>query len=127
MAISDTVLVTRAARVLLENQPSDSTIEAFADRISNGEITKAEAINIIYQSGGRVTGQADELARLFFILFGRAPDYTTFTQGMAMLEDGYSMVEVAEVGLSIGLGRLSDAMRLSNEAFVDNLSAKEDR
>jgi hypothetical protein len=121
MPITNAALITRASRVLLETQPSSGTITAFANRIGNAEITKSEAIDIIYQSGGRVTGQADELARLFFILFGRAPDYSTFTQGMEMLETGYSMVQVAEVGLSMGLGRLSDAMRLSNSAFVDNL------
>ena len=122
MAVTNTELMTRVARVFLEDQPSESTISAFADRIDNGEITRSEAIVEVYESGGRVTGNADELARLFFIMFGRAPDYTTFTNGMAMLEDGYSFVDLANVGLSMGFGRLSNALNLSNTAFVDNLA-----
>ncbi len=123
MAVTNTELMTQVARVFLEDQPSSSTVEAFADRIDNGEITRSQAIVEVYESGGRVTGNADELARLFFIMFGRAPDYTTFTNGMAMLEDGYSFVDLANVGLSMGFGRLSNALNLSNTAFVDNLAS----
>lgn len=117
-----TELIARAAAVYLPSAPSKGEIEAAVERVDTGGITVSNAIVEILSSGGRDSGPADELAKLFFILFGRAPDALTYNAGMEFLRSGGTLQEVCKVGLSLNGVNLSDALNLSDSDFVNRLA-----
>jgi hypothetical protein len=115
-------LIARFARVYLQNRPSESTLTTYASRVDSGGITLTQQLNEFHISGDRANGASDELASLFFILFGRAPDYATYVAGMNLLEAGMTLSEIAQLGMGIRGGQLN--MSQSNRVFVDTLASQ---
>lgn len=123
MPLTPLQLVTRAARVYVNDQPSASELNVLAARVSQGVVSMNQQLIEISRSDNRYLSDSDELARLFFILFGRAPDLPLFSEAMRLMEkNGVSLEGVAEAGLSFGAGRLSSALRLSDQEFMTRLA-----
>lgn len=123
MPLTPLQIVTRAARVYVDDQPSASELNVLATRVSQGVVSMNQQLIEISRSDNRYLSDSDELARLFFILFGRAPDLPLFSEAMRLMEkNGLSLEAVAEAGLSFGAGRLSSALRLSDQEFMARLS-----
>ena len=117
-----TELIARAAAVYLASAPAKGEIEAAVERVDTGGITVSNAIVEILSSGGRDSGPADELAKVFFLLFGRAPDALTYNAGMEFLRSGGTLAEVCKVGLTLNGVNLSNALNLSDSDFVNRLA-----
>jgi len=78
MPLTPLQIVTRASRVYLKEQPSTSELNVLASRITQGIVSMNQQIVEISRSENRYLSDTDELARLFFILFDRAPDLPLF-------------------------------------------------
>ena len=123
MALTTLQIFTRAARVYVNDQPPASELNILAARVSQGIVSMNQQLIEISRSDNRYLSDSDELARLFFILFGRAPDLPLFSEAMRLMEkNGVSLEGVAEAGLSFGAGRLSSALRLSDQEFMERLA-----
>ena len=115
-------LIERAARVYLPELPSASEVEAMTTRVDTASTTLPNVLMEIANSANRDIGPADELARLFFILFERAPDATLFGQGMDLLRQGESLESICNIALSLTGVSLNSSLNLSNSQFVDRLA-----
>lgn len=122
MTATSTILA-RAARVFLQNQPTASELASWVARVDQGVVSLNQQILDISHSSKREISNADELARLFFVLFNRAPDLATFSEAMRMMEkDGTALSEICRIGLSMGASLLSDSLNLTNRQFVNKLA-----
>ncbi|MDP4949601.1 MAG: hypothetical protein NWQ70_05375, partial [Burkholderiaceae bacterium] len=117
-------IVTRASRVYLKEQPSASELNVLAARISQGIVSMNQQIVEISRSENRYLSDSDELTRLFFILFDRAPDLPLFSEGMRLMEKNGMSLEVLadDAGLNFGAGRLSTALKLTDKEFMQRLA-----
>ena len=115
-------LIERAARVYLPELPSDGEIEAMVARIDSESTTLPNILLEINNSANRTIGPADELARLFFIVFERAPDATLYGQAMDLLRQGESLDFICSIALSLTGVSLNSSSNLSNTQFVDRLA-----
>ncbi len=116
-------LITQASSVFLELQPSSSELAALSLLVDQGVESLPQVLIQISQSAERGLGYTDELARLFFILFDRAPDLSTYTFAMNLLASGnYSMANVCQLGLQLNTSLLSNSLNLSNSQFVNKLA-----
>ena len=112
-------VITRAALVYQERTASATDLADLALRVDAGVISMPTALVGLSESATRATGSSDELARLFFILFGRAPDLNTFQAGMGMLRAGtHSLVDLCQIGLGMSSSVLSDSYNYTNSQFV---------
>jgi hypothetical protein len=117
------IILARAARVFLQVQPTASELATWVARVDSGVASLNQQIIDISQATQRTTSNADELTRLFFVLFNRAPDITTFTEVMKMMDTGgYSFRDICQIGLNVGSSRLSSSLNLTNRQFVDKLA-----
>ena len=123
MPLTPLQIVTRASRVYLKEQPSASELNVLASRVSQGIVSMNQQIVEISRSENRYLSDSDELARLFFILFDRAPDLPLFSEGMRLMEkNGMSLDVLADAGLNFGAGRLSTALKLTDKEFMQRLA-----
>ena len=123
MPLTPLQIVTRAARVYLKEQPSASELNVLASRVSQGIVSMNQQIVEISQSENRYLSDSDELAKLFFILFNRAPDLPLFSEAMRLMEkNGMSLEVLADAGLNFGAGRLSTALKLTDKEFMQRLA-----
>ncbi len=72
------VVLKRFYEVLSLEQPSGPVLEAMAARVDNGTATLGETLKTLYLSPTVQQGPAADAARLFFLVFDRAPDATLF-------------------------------------------------
>jgi hypothetical protein len=122
MTATSTILA-RAARVFMQEQPSASELASWVARVDQGVVSLNQQIVEISRSSTRDTANTDELARLFFVLFNRAPDLATFTAAMAMMETGgWTLQGICGLGLSMSGGQLSTSRNLTNTQFVNKLA-----
>ena len=121
--MSTSLILARAARVYLNEQPSAAELGVLNARVTQGVVSLNQQILEISQSENREFSDADELARLFFILFDRAPDLPLFSLGMELMEHGgLSLEDLADVGLNFGVGKLSTTLQLSDREFMQRLA-----
>ena len=120
MATTSSVLLGRAASVYLPGGMSDAEQETLAFRINEGHTTSVEALNSIAMSANRINGEADELARLFFLVFNRPPDLATFQVGISALGQGMSLGAICSVIINLGASVFGASQ--TNLAFVDTLA-----
>ena len=71
-------------------------------------------------SANRINGEADELARLFFLVFNRPPDLATFQVGISALGQGMSLGAICNVIINLGASVFGASQ--TNLAFVDTLA-----
>lgn len=120
-----TTILSRASRVFLQDQPTASELASWVARVDQGVVTLDQQILDISLTSERVMSNSDELARLFFVLFNRAPDLPTFSEAMRMMEkDGFSLAQICRIGLSMGSSLLSDSLNLTNREFVGKLAER---
>ena len=115
------VVLKRFYEVLSLEQPSSSVLEAMAARVNNGTATLGEALKTLYLSPTVQQGPAADAARLFFLVFDRAPDPALYASVMEHLRAGGRMEEVAAVALSIPGLPLSNAGAAGHSDFVEAL------
>ena len=115
-------LIDRTAQVYLPELPSESEVGAMVARIESASTTLPNILMEVANSASRDVGPSDELARLFFILFERAPDAVLFKQGMDLLRQGASLESICEIGLSLTGVSLNSSLNLTNTQFVDRLA-----
>jgi hypothetical protein len=124
MASPNLPILTQAARVFLQVQPSTAELNSSVLAVDQGILSLPQAILQMATSSQRSLGNTDELARLFFILFNRPPDLATFSTGMSMMESqGYSLTDLAQLGLNFSTSLLSNSLNLSNRDFVSKLAS----
>jgi hypothetical protein len=124
MASPNLNVLTQAARVFLQKQPSTTELSALVTTVDQGVESLPQAIIRLASSSSRVIGYTDELTRLFFVLFDRPPDLATFSLAMGMLESGaYSLSDIARIGLNYSSSLLSNSLNLSNKSFVYKLAS----
>ena len=115
-------LITQASSVFLELQPSSSELTALSSLVDQGVESMPQAIIQISQTAQRGLGQTDELTRLFFILFNRAPDLATYTSAMNLMSSGNaSIVDICNLGLQYNSSILSNSLNLTNLQFMTKL------
>lgn len=119
-----TTLVKNFYQILTTSQPSDSQVALQAQRVSDGVTTLGEILRGIYQSSSYTASPAAPLAKLFFFLFDRAPDYSTYKLAFDAMRNGMSLNQVAEVGLGLTGYSLSNDGLSSNSLFVTKLYQK---
>jgi hypothetical protein len=107
----------------MRDQPSASELASWVARVDQGVVSLGQQILDISHASKRETSNTDELSRLFFVLFNRAPDLATFSEAMRLMEkDGWSLQGICRLGLSVSAGQLSDNLGLTNRQFVDKLA-----
>ena len=115
------VVLKRFYEVLSLEQPSGPVLEAMAARVDNGTATLGETLKTLYLSPTVQQGPAADAARLFFLVFDRAPDATLFASVMDYLRTGGRMEDVAAVALNIPGLPLSNAGAAEHADFVEAL------
>ena len=120
MATATSSLIDRAVSVYLPGSMGEIEKSALVNRITEGHITSATALNSIAMSAYRTNGEADELARLFFLVFNRPPDLATFQTGMWALGQGISLGNIGNAIISWGTSVFSASQ--TNRAFIDTLA-----
>lgn len=116
-------LITQAASVFIEYPLSSSELNALSLMVDQGVKTLPQAFIDLSQSSQRSLGATDELARLFFILFGRAPDLATYSLAMKLMVSGqYTLTDICRIGLQLNTSLVSDSLNLNNSQFVSKLS-----
>jgi RTX calcium-binding nonapeptide repeat (4 copies) len=119
----NSTILTQSARVFLQAQPTASELATSILSVDQGVLSLPQAILQMASSAERTLGNTDELARLFFILFNRPPDMATFTLAMTMMESqGYTITDLAQLGLNFSTSLLSNSLNLSNKDFVTKLA-----
>ena len=120
-AVGALTTVKQFYQVLSLEQPSSSVLDAMAARVDNGTATLGETLKTLYLSPTVQLGPAVDTARLFFLVFDRAPDTVLFASVMDYLRTGGSMEDVAAVALDIPGLPLSNAGAIRDADFVDAL------
>jgi len=115
-------VLTRAYQVLENGQVSAGEIANLSSMVDQGVESLSQAIVSIFNSPQSQLSNAQALARMFFILFNRAPDYATFSSAMNMLNGGAQLSDLAQIGLNMGTSSLTNSLSLSNHDFVINLA-----
>ena len=114
-------VLSRFYEVLSLEQPSSSVLEAMATRVDNGTATLGQALKTLYLSPTVQQGPAADVARLFFLVFDRAPDPALYASVMGYLRSGGRMEDVAAVALAIPGLPLSNAGASEHADFVQAL------
>jgi len=114
--------VTRFYKMLSTEQPSAPILETLALRLDNGSATFGEVLQTLYRSA-TVAEQspADDVARMFFLAFDRAPDAPLYGAIMDALRNGASLKDVATFMLQAPGFALSDAGFPRNADFAVGL------
>lgn len=117
--------VTRFYKVLSTEQPSAPILETLALRLDNGSATFGEVLQTLYLSA-TVSDQspADDVARMFFLAFDRAPDAPLYSAIMDALRGGAGLKDVATFMLQAPGFALSDAGFPRNADFAAALVAR---
>lgn len=115
-------VLTRAYQILENGQVSTDEILNLSSMVDQGIESLSQAIVSIFNSPQTQLSNSQALARMFFILFNRAPDYATFSSAMNMLNNGYQLTDLAQIGLSMGTSSLTNSLNMSNHDFVINLA-----
>jgi len=125
MASPNLPLLTQAARVFEQNQPSASELGALVLAVDQNVESLPQAVLQLSVSSNRFLGNTDELTRLFFILFNRPPDLATYSNAMGALETGAAtMTDICRMGLQFSTSLLSNSLNLNNHDFVYKLGAQ---
>ena len=111
--------VTRFYKMLSTEQPSAAILETLALRLDNGSATFGEVLQTLYRSATVATqSPADDVARMFFLAFDRAPDAPLYGAIMDALRGGASLKDVATFMLQAPGFALSDAGFPRNTDFA---------
>ena len=111
--------VTRFYKTLSLQQPSGAILETMALRLDNGSDTFGQVLQTLYLSA-TVSEQspADEVARMFFLAFDRAPDAPLYGAMMDALRSGTRLTDVAAYMLRAPGFALSDVGFPSNANYA---------
>ncbi|MDB2401459.1 hypothetical protein N9W46_00050 [Litoricolaceae bacterium] len=120
MATDTRTMIERAASIYALEQPSETEFEAYVSRIETGSLTLSSAIEEIALVSNREEA-TNPLARMFFLLFDRAPDPVLFAAGMSALRGGATLEDIAETGLLYAGLSDDNAQAISDSDFVDHL------
>ena len=123
MATDTQAMIERAASIYMLDQPSETEINAYVARIESGSLTLASAIEELSVISNRAEA-ADPLARMFFLLFDRAPDPVLFSAAMTALRGGATLEQIAETGLVYGGLGANSLQTMSDSEFIDHLASK---
>lgn len=104
--------ITNYYNILIKDTPSATQLANEAARVNLSTTTLAESLRDLYNSPSRKASEANELAEAFFVLFGRAPDYATYTAAMALLRGGTTFASLMEMALAM------PGHQLSNDGLV---------
>lgn len=115
-------LIERTAKVYLTELPAQNELDALVSRTETLSATVPNVVAEITNSAGRTAGPADEMARMFFIVFDRAPDTVLFNGAMDALRAGATIEEICAIALSLTGASLNTSSDLSNSQFVDRLA-----
>lgn len=124
MATTTSTIVARAARVYLVNQPSSTDLALWSGMVDQGLISLPDLIEKISDPATRGSLVSDQLTRMYFLLFDRAPDISSFSWAMSQLESGQTLEQMAQIGLSMNGGLVGDQLRLDNTTFVNKLASQ---
>ncbi len=117
--------VTRFYKMLSTEQPSAPILETLALRLDNGSATFGEVLQTLYRSATVVAqSPADDVARMFFLAFDRAPDAPLYGAIMDALRGGAGLNDVATFMLQAPGFALSDAGFPRNADFAAALVAR---
>lgn len=105
-------------------QPNDALLDALALRVDQGTATLGSTLKEIYTSPSVVGGPADDLARMFFLVFDRAPDALLYQQAMDALRAGATLDTLAEIALAYPGHTLSNSGFAQNSAFLKALMTR---
>jgi len=123
MATDTRAMIERAASIYMLEQPSETEFDAYVSRIETSSLTLSSAIEELSTVSNREEA-SNPLARMFFLLFDRAPDPVLFAAGMTALRDGATLEAIAETGL-LYAGLSSDSVQaISDAAFIDRLVSR---
>ncbi len=123
MASSNLPLLTQAARVFEQTQPSSAELGALVLAVDQGVESLPQAVLQLSVSSNRFLGNTDELTRLFFVLFNRPPDLATFANAMGAMETGTAnLIDICRMGLQFSTSLLSNSLNLNNHDFVYTLA-----
>ena len=123
MASPSLPILTQASAVFAQVPPSAAELSALASNVDLGVQSLSQVIIQFSNSSQRIIGNTDELTRLFFILFNRPPDLTTYQSAMGALASGASLTEICNLGLQYSSSLLSNSLNLSNRDFVYRLAS----
>ena len=123
MASPNLPILSQAASVFLQVQPTASELTALALSVDQGVESLPQAILQLANSADRSVGNTDELARLFFMVLNRPPDLTTFSYSLALMGQGVSFVQICNLALNFSTSLVSNSLNLSNHDFVYTLAA----
>ena len=124
MASSNLPLLTQAARVFEQTQPSSAELGALVLAVDQGVESLPQAVLQLSVSSNRFLGNTDELTRLFFVLFNRPPDLATFSNAMGAMETGAAnLIDICRMGLQFSTSLLSNSLNLNNHDFVYTLAS----
>jgi Ca2+-binding RTX toxin-like protein len=115
-------VLTRAYQIFENGQVSTTEIANLSSMVDQGIESLSQAIVSIFNSQQTVLSNSQALARMFFILFNRAPDFATFSGAMSMLNNGSQLTDLAQLGLNMGTSSLTNSLGLSNHDFVMDLA-----
>ena len=114
--------VTRFYKALSLQQPSPVMLSVLAQRVDSGSATYGEVLKTLYTSATVMQeSPADELVRMFFLAFNRAPDAPLFGTMMDMLRGGSTLADLAGIVLGVPGFALSDAGYPRHGDFVSAL------
>jgi hypothetical protein len=106
--------VSRFYEVLTLEQPSTALLDSLVQRVDATTATLGSTLKDIYQSPSVKQGPADDLTRMFFLVFDRAPDALLYGQAMTALRAGATLENLAAIALAF------PGHSLSNSGFPDN-------
>lgn len=120
-----TAAVTRFYKTLSVEQPPAAIVETLSLRLDNGSATFGQVLQTLYLSA-TVSSQspADEVARMFFLAFDRAPDAPLYGAMMDALRSGTRLTDVAAYMLKAPGFALSDAGFPDNADYAAALVAR---
>jgi hypothetical protein len=116
--------ITRYYNILSPISPTDAVLQALADRVDAGLSTLGQTLKTLYTSATVQEGPAHELAKLFFLAVGRAPDAPLYTGAMQMLRNGTDAATVADTALQIPGFALSTVGLPTDAAFAAALAQR---
>jgi hypothetical protein len=88
-------------KVLTFVQPTELQLTVDAARVDSGATTLGETLKNIATSPSFSQSPAGNVARMFFLVFDRAPDATLFSLVMDALRAGMAFVDVCQLALAV--------------------------
>ncbi len=117
-------IVSNFYKVLTFSQPNELQLTVAAARVDSGATTLGETLKNIASSPSSSQSPATNVARMFFLVFDRAPDATLYHLVMDALRAGMAFVDVCELALSVTGLPLSNDGRPQSLDFAQTLLSR---